>query len=101
LSQREKGKTVILRNLPTVTLNQDPPKDLCQNLHSISKCYSIFLILLKSTEVPLFSFIYHCPFVGCAVHDDAGQPLISHSKGNLVEQEAASFHFSEVLTGFG
>lgn len=41
----------------------------------------MFLILLKSSEVPLLIFTYYSPSVGCAAHDDVGQPLIPQSKG--------------------
>lgn len=54
-------------------------------------------------EVPLFSFIYHCSFVGCAVHDDVGQPLVPHSMGGVIwwKKKREAFIFSGVLIAFG
>lgn len=76
----QRGDKHILPNLLILTVSPDPPKYPSQNLDSISKCQSMFLILLKSSEVPLLIFTYYSPSVGCAAYDDVGPPLIPQGK---------------------
>lgn len=59
----------------------------------------MFLILLKSSEVPLLIFTYYSPSLSYAAHDNVGQPLIRQSKGGKIwwkrKREALIFQGSQ------
>lgn len=71
-------------NLPPETR---PLHTNCYNL--VSSDFEIEAIF----AVPLLSFITRRSFIGCAVHDNAGQPWILHRRGRVIQWRNKSWSF--------